>query len=49
MAYTLIVPDMPKVIASTDAKTVDWYPISSLNRRLFFEDHFEIISQCGGF
>jgi bifunctional NMN adenylyltransferase/nudix hydrolase len=49
MAYTLIVPDMPNVIASTDAKTVDWYALSGLNRRQFFEDHFEIISQCGGF
>lgn len=34
------------VVGTSDALSAEWVPIQSLNRRDFFEDHYEIISYC---
>lgn len=41
--------ELPDVKGASDARTADWYPLSSLDSRNFFEDHYEIISSFGGF
>jgi bifunctional NMN adenylyltransferase/nudix hydrolase len=40
--------DLPKVKGGDDAKSAQWYPIGELQRDLFFEDHYSIITKIIG-
>lgn len=40
--------ELPKVKGGDDAKSAQWYPIGELQRELFFEDHYSIITKMIG-
>jgi ADP-ribose pyrophosphatase YjhB (NUDIX family) len=40
--------DLPNVKGGDDAKSAQWYPIGELQRELFFEDHYSIITKMIG-